>query len=327
MRAIRRRDGWSVAAIRFPDQRIRIVDPETRQTLEPAAVGEIWLSGPSVAQGYWRQPDATREIFEARTSDTGEGPFLRTGDLGFLLDGELYVTGRRKDLLIIRGVNHYPQDIENTVEKCHPLLRAGCSAAFAVEADQNEHLIVAAEVERRSKANHEQVFSAIRQAVSQEHDLAVSAIVLLKAGSIPKTSSGKIQRHACQSGVFEGGLAAVGHWSMAGIELPGDPRRNRRRNDGRRRDALEQPPRRRRPRARPRPAETSPLRRRARRRRRGRMWSRWYWRESAARREAERRGVRSIRRLRNSSWTRSSGARSSPRSSTSSRREPGTGES
>jgi acyl-CoA synthetase (AMP-forming)/AMP-acid ligase II len=205
----------------LPDQQVRIVDPQTRATLGPAAVGEIWLSGPSVAQGYWRQSEATRDSFEARTADTGEGPFLRTGDLGFLLDDELYVTGRRKDLLIIRGLNHYPQDIEHTVEKCHPLLRPGCSAAFAVEANQQEHLIVAAEVERRSKADHQQVFSAVRHAVSKEHDLAVSAIVLLKAGSIPKTSSGKIQRHACQSGVFEGGLAAVGHWIMAGIDLPG----------------------------------------------------------------------------------------------------------
>src|SRR6185436_18365377 len=138
----------------------------------------------------------TERAFGARLAGSGAGPFLRTGDLGFLHNGELFVTGRLKDLLIIRGRNHYPQDIEQTVEKSHELVRPMASAAFSVDVGGHERLVVVAEVERgrnRSQEELDGVFEAIRRAVSTEHEIPADGIVLIKAGSIPKTSSGKIQ--------------------------------------------------------------------------------------------------------------------------------------
>src|SRR5262249_28759517 len=115
------------------DQAVVIVDPVSGLRGDPDEVGEIWVSGPSVAQGYWNRQAETEETFHAYLLDTGDGPFLRTGDLGFQQDGELFVTGRLKDLIIIRGRNYYPQDIERTVEECDAALRPGCGAAFSVE--------------------------------------------------------------------------------------------------------------------------------------------------------------------------------------------------
>jgi acyl-CoA synthetase (AMP-forming)/AMP-acid ligase II/acyl carrier protein len=131
-----------------PGHDLLVVDPDRQTAVDDGHVGEIWLRGPSVAGGYWRQPEATAESFGARLRP-GERPYLRTGDLGFLTDGQLYVTGRAKDLVIIRGRNHYPQDIERTVEECHPSLRRGCCAVFSVELRSEEHVVVAVEVERR----------------------------------------------------------------------------------------------------------------------------------------------------------------------------------
>lgn len=200
----------------LPDQRIEIVDPETR-TLRPAGrIGEIWVQGPSVAQGYWRQEESTEQVFRARLANTDEGPFLRTGDLGFMEDGELFIAGRLKDLLIVHGVNYYPQDIERTVQQSHSRLRIDCGAAFVVEKDGREQLIVAQEVGRHKQSNFQEVFDAIRRAVAGEHELTPSAIVLLKAGSIPKTSSGKIQRYACRDGYLADTLKVVGQWKDDG---------------------------------------------------------------------------------------------------------------
>ena len=179
------------------DQQIEVVNPDTLRVCSPGQIGEIWVAGPNVAQGYWNQPDKTTETFHARL-DTGAGPYLRTGDLGFLQNDELYVTGRLKDLIIIRGRNHYPQDIELTVEKSHPALRPGCCAAFSISVDGDERLVVAQEVGRQG-ADANEVIQAIRQAVTEQHELQVYAVMLLEAGSIPKTSSGKIQRHACRA--------------------------------------------------------------------------------------------------------------------------------
>lgn len=197
------------------DQKIVIVDPETLTVCPSDKVGEIWVSGLSVAQGYWNRPEETEQTFHAYLADTGEGPFLRTGDLGFLQDGELFVTGRIKDVIIIRGQNHYPQDIELTVEKSHPALRPGCGAAFAVEVKGEERLVVVQEVERSylRKLNLNEVVENIRRAVAAEHALQVYATVLVKTGSIPKTSSGKIQRHTCRSGFLSGSLNVVEDWS------------------------------------------------------------------------------------------------------------------
>ena len=204
----------------LPDQNIMVVHPETFTACPPDRVGEIWVRGPSVAQGYWNRPDLTTTHFRAQLNDTGEGPCLRTGDLGFQHDGELYVTGRLKDLIIIRGVNHYPQDIELTVVQSNPRLRVDGGAVFSVEADGREKLIVVQEVERRKQGAFEGVFRDIRRAVASEHDLAVDAIVLIKAGSIPKTSSGKIQHHACKAGYLYGSLDVIASWQMGDPESP-----------------------------------------------------------------------------------------------------------
>lgn len=194
------------------DQNIVIADPETQDFLGENRVGEIWVSGPSVAQGYWKREEISKETFQARLSD-GRGPFLRTGDLGFLSDGELFVTGRLKDLIILRGVNHYPQDIEQTVDAAHQHLKPGAGAAFAVGEEGAERLVVVQETNRRRDMDVAAIFDAIRKEVANKHELAVSSIVLLKTGSIPKTSSGKIQRHACEAGYEAGTLAALAIWS------------------------------------------------------------------------------------------------------------------
>lgn len=192
-------------------QTVVIADPETCVRRKAGEIGEIWVSGPSVALGYWRNPEETRERFQARLTDTGEGPFLRTGDLGFLNDTELFVTGRLKDLIIIRGRNHYPQDIEFTVEKSHPALRVGCGAAFSVDMEGEERLVVVHEVERSHlrSLRTDEVMDAIRQTVSDQHELHVHAIVLIKPFSIPKTSSGKVQRHLCRAGFLQDDLRVV----------------------------------------------------------------------------------------------------------------------
>ncbi|MES1244774.1 MAG: non-ribosomal peptide synthase/polyketide synthase [Acidobacteriota bacterium] len=190
-------------------QRIAVADPESGRELPPRQVGEIWISGPSVARGYWNRAPETERAFQARLAGSGEGPFLRTGDLGFLADGELFVTGRIKDLVILRGRNLYPQDIELTAERAHPALRPGCGAAFSVEVEGEERLVVVHEVERRPEADPEAVADALRAAVTDEHEVPVHEVVLLRSGTLPKTSSGKVQRHACRRGYLEGGLSAV----------------------------------------------------------------------------------------------------------------------
>lgn len=196
-------------------QKIVVVNPESCIECKPGQIGEIWISGPSVASGYWRQAEETEKNFRAYLADKNEGPFLRTGDLGALLEGELFITGRRKDLIIIRGRNYYPQDIEKTVEGCHPMLRLGCGAAFSVELENEERLVVVQEVEHRHKAPLDEIFSAIRQSVADLHGLSLFAILLLKAGTLPKTSSGKTQRYACRSGFLQHSLDIAGEWREA----------------------------------------------------------------------------------------------------------------
>jgi len=194
------------------DQQVLIVDPQTKVACPPNRVGEIWVAGPSVAQGYWKRPDETQETFGAHLSDTQDGPFLRTGDLGFLLDGELFVTGRLKDLIIIRGVNHYPQDIEDTVQASHASLRKHAGGAFTIDVGEDQRLVVVQEVERRRDPPLEAIFEAVRRSVAAGHDLAVEAIVLIRAGSMPKTSSGKVQRHACRQGYLQETLSVAAQW-------------------------------------------------------------------------------------------------------------------
>jgi acyl-CoA synthetase (AMP-forming)/AMP-acid ligase II len=195
------------------EEKIVIANPETLRRCAPDEVGEIWISSTSVAKGYWKRPDETARIFQAHLEDSGDGPFLRTGDLGFLWNDELFITGRSKDLIIIRGSNHYPQDIELTVEQCHPALEPAGGAAFSIDIEDEERLVIVQELSRQHrKADQDEIFRAIRRAVSEYHDLQVFAIQLLKPLSVPKTSSGKIQRHACKIGYLEGTLETLGEW-------------------------------------------------------------------------------------------------------------------
>jgi len=193
------------------DTQIRIVDPESLRQCPPDAIGEIWVSGATVVQGYWNNPTATTETFQAYMADTKAGPFLRTGDLGFVHDGQLFVTGRLKEMILIQGRNHYPQDIEQTVANCHPAIVSGGVAAFAVDRDGEERLIVVSEIQRHHlrSLNPSDVLTQIRKTVAAEHDLRVQGIALIKPGTLPKTSSGKIQRRACRQQFCQNQLVRI----------------------------------------------------------------------------------------------------------------------
>jgi acyl-CoA synthetase (AMP-forming)/AMP-acid ligase II len=173
---------------------VAIVDPESLRACPENAVGEIWVRGPGVATGYWGRPEETEQVFRARRAD-GTGPFLRTGDLGFLHSGELYVTGRRKDLIVIDGANHYPQDIEFTVQGCHELIRNNCIAAFAVERHGQESLAVVAEI-TAPVHDPDSIVSVIRRSIAEQHELSVDIVALVRPGTVLKTSSGKVRRQA-----------------------------------------------------------------------------------------------------------------------------------
>jgi acyl-CoA synthetase (AMP-forming)/AMP-acid ligase II len=205
----------------LPDQKIIIVNPDTLMPCSSTEVGEIWITGTSVASGYWNKLEETEHTFNAYLADTKEGPFLRTGDLGFIENGELFVTGRLKDIIIINGRNHYPQDIEQTVEASNSIIRPRGSASFSVQIEGEERLIVLAEVDRRywdlnrsasklgsdyvqkSISELKELIQVIRREVYKNHDLQVYNTLLLKPGSLPKTSSGKIQRHLCRANFLD----------------------------------------------------------------------------------------------------------------------------
>jgi acyl-CoA synthetase (AMP-forming)/AMP-acid ligase II/acyl carrier protein len=193
------------------DGRLVIVDPATGKRCWGDRVGEIWISGSSVARGYWNRPVESDRVFGSYIADSGAGPFLRTGDLGFVRDGELFVTGRLKDTIIIRARNYYPQDIEFAIEGCHPALRRGQAAAFAIDADGEERVAIAVELERHSWRNPdvEGISRAVTRAVAEEFELPVFAIALLKPATLPKTSSGKVQRRAVREGFLNGTLSEV----------------------------------------------------------------------------------------------------------------------
>ncbi|MBD2040610.1 non-ribosomal peptide synthetase [Microcoleus sp. FACHB-672] len=192
------------------DINVAIVNPDLLIRCADGEVGEIWVAGSSVAQGYWSRQEETKATFQAYLSDTGEGPFLRTGDLGFFHKQELFITGRLKDLIIIRGRNLYPQDIERIVEHSHPGLRLAANAAFSVQIEREEQLIVVQELESRQAPNTEEIAAAIRQAIAEEFEVEVYGVVLIKPTTIPKTTSGKIQRRACKVEFLNGGLDVVG---------------------------------------------------------------------------------------------------------------------
>ena len=201
------------------DEEIVIADPDTGVERHVNEIGEIWVRSPSIGKGYFQKPEETRKTFEARLAGQPDrGPFLRTGDLGFLDEGELFVTGRSKDLIIVRGVNRYPQDIEATVEQASDLLRPGAVAAFACDIKGRERLIIVAELERGAKGDLPQVIASIRKQVTLEHELPPDAIVLVRTHSIPVTSSNKIQRNACREEFLEGKLKVAAQslaWEQA----------------------------------------------------------------------------------------------------------------
>jgi acyl-CoA synthetase (AMP-forming)/AMP-acid ligase II len=185
---------------------VSIVNPETGRPCATGSIGEIWVSGPTVASGYWNRPDDTRETFHARLAENGGRPFLRTGDLGFLQDRELFVTGRCKDLIIVRGRNHYPQDIENTVVGASPAIRSGTCVAFSVDSGSEEKLVLILEMPRPRPEHLDVLAGDIRQAVVGAHELQVSTIVLVRPGAIPRTSSGKARRLECRAQYMSGAL-------------------------------------------------------------------------------------------------------------------------
>lgn len=196
-------------------QELIIVDPHSLAILTEQEVGEIWLKGEHIAQGYWQQEQLSQATFKAYTQ-CGEGPFLRTGDLGALVDGELFVTGRIKDLLIIRGRNHYPQDIEYTATHCYQGLQADACAAFTIEQGGQEQLVIVHELERRAMRNFDTqaASTAIRQAIAKEHGIEVGAIAFIRFASIAKTSSGKIQRHAVKKDFLQQSLNLIDQWQQ-----------------------------------------------------------------------------------------------------------------
>jgi len=201
---------------------VRIVDPATCRECAPGTAGEIWIAGPGVAAGYLNQPQATRATFAARIAPDGEGPFLRSGDLGSLQSDGLHVTGRIKDILIVRGIKHFPQDIEDTVERAVPVLRAGCCAAFSLPGADGDLVGVAAEIEAahpNATAGAETIIATIREAVGIIHGIQVSAVALVPSGTIPKTTSGKLQRFACREALLTGTLATVSLWTDSAVLL------------------------------------------------------------------------------------------------------------
>jgi 8-amino-7-oxononanoate synthase len=189
--------------------RLSIIDAQTLAAAGLDRVGEIWVAGESVGQGYWHDPRKTAAAFNAWRSDNGDGPFLRTGDLGFIHESQLYITGRVDDLIIVRGLNHHPQDIEATARESHPLLESGLGTAFAVEEGGTQRLVLVQEVRRDSNCDLSPVVNAVRAAVLEEHGLALDTVVLIRCGTIAKTSSGKVQRHASRAAFLAGELKAL----------------------------------------------------------------------------------------------------------------------
>lgn len=193
-------------------QTIAIVDPPTLTVCDDGRVGEIWVQGDSVARGYWNRETVNQEVFGAQLSGQTDSTYLRTGDLGFQLDGELYITGRLKDVVIIRGSNHYPQDIERTTVDAHQAV--GMGAAFAVTSEREERLVVVHQVNREHrKADFEEVLHAVRTAIVAEHDLEPQAIVLIKPVGLPITSSGKVQRQRCREQYLQDELQVLATWT------------------------------------------------------------------------------------------------------------------
>lgn len=219
-------------------QDVRVVDPESATPLDEGWVGEIWVRGPSVADGYWRREGESAYAFGASLAgDTGAGGWLRTGDLGFLRGRELFVTGRLKDLVIVHGRNHYPQDLERSAGQAHPALRRGAAAAFTVGETGIDRLVVVQEVKARHRKARDELEAAVaaaRRAIAEENEIAVHEVVLVSAGQVPRTTSGKVRRSACREAYLQGDLDVLARSGAGGSIGPGEAREDPR--------ATERPP-------------------------------------------------------------------------------------
>jgi acyl-CoA synthetase (AMP-forming)/AMP-acid ligase II len=196
------------------DIQVAIVDPQTRTRRAQNEVGEIWISGGNIAEGYWNRPEDTKHFFQAHPIGTREGPFLRTGDLGFMHNGHLYITGRLKDLLIVRGRNYYPQDIEATVESTNRILRPGSGAAFSVTENNVEQLVIVHEIQRTEVEGLDinELIKQIRSNIARDHGIRAHAVILIRRATIAKTSSGKIMRSETRRQYMENELEVVAEW-------------------------------------------------------------------------------------------------------------------
>lgn len=193
------------------DMEVLIVDPDTFHPVRDGQIGEVWVRGASIAQGYWQAPDPTRQTFRQSPADRAQPEFLRTGDLGLLWNAELFVAGRLKDLIILRGRNIYPQDIELTVKDSHPAFRTVNGAAFSVDDKEGESIVVVQEIERTARKTTDlgELEKSVRQAVWQEHDITLADVVFIAPASLPKTTSGKVQRRLTKSIYLQGELTAL----------------------------------------------------------------------------------------------------------------------
>jgi FkbH-like protein len=202
-----------------PETKVVVVDAQTRLPVTDGVVGEVWVKGPSVAKGYWNRLGETERTFGACLADTGEGPFLRTGDLGITMDGELFVAGRLKDMIIVYGENHYPQDIEATVSEASLELNGQLACAFAITADDRERVIVICEINRRKEsANLEELAARIRALVTQTHGIPLHSVCFVRVGMLPKTSSGKLQRNRTSQQYVSGKMRAIYESKLAEAE-------------------------------------------------------------------------------------------------------------
>jgi acyl-CoA synthetase (AMP-forming)/AMP-acid ligase II/acyl carrier protein len=190
---------------------VKIVNPQSLVECAPNQVGEVWIQGGSVARGYWNKTNVNQDVFRAQLTTGESGNFLRTGDLGFINDGELFVTGRLKDVIIIRGRNHYPHDLERSAQNSHEAVDMG--AAFSIEMNGHEELVLVHQWRRECRAaDHNQIIHAIRMAIVAEHEIDPHAIVLIRPASLPITSSGKVQRQQCREMYLQGELQVTTEW-------------------------------------------------------------------------------------------------------------------
>ncbi len=198
----------------YADTDVQIVDPMTLQTLAHGKIGEIWVRSPAVAEGYWRRSAESADVFLAQPTGHNAGPYLRTGDLGFLFENELFISGRLKDLIIIRGSNHYPQDLEWTAQRSDAAFHGQTSAAFSVVVEGSERLILLQEVDRLVDLpdSSQQRLANIVEAIVEQHEIDVFHVLLLKRGSIPKTASGKVQRQASRKAYLANELEFISQW-------------------------------------------------------------------------------------------------------------------